>query len=97
MLLRVGAEGPEAGIYYGTWAQLKLVIPNQELATLYYISGLQLTRDPFLLTGIDNMWVNIGRNQLHLPSREPAPQLLRGTLGIVVPNIDKYMEKWGEH
>ena len=68
---------------------INLQIPNQELATLYYISGLQLTRDPFLLTGIDNMWVNIGRNQLHLPSREPAPQLLRGTLGIIVPNIDK--------
>ena len=31
VLLRVGPEGPEAGIYYGSWAQLLRVIPNQRL------------------------------------------------------------------
>ena len=31
VLLRVGPEGPEAGIYYGTWAQLLRVIPGNRL------------------------------------------------------------------
>src|SRR3974377_292264 len=35
-------------------------ITDQHLATYYYISGLGLTRDPFLNTGPRNMWVNVG-------------------------------------
>ena len=71
---------------------VNLAIPEQEPAISFYISGLGMTRDPFLLTGVDNMWVNMGRTQLHLPSREPFPQRFRGTLGIVVPDL-KQTEK----
>lgn len=67
---------------------VNLLIPDQQAATEFYISGLRLTRDPYLMTGTDNMWVNIGRTQMHLPCREPAPQHLRGTIGLVVPDLD---------
>jgi hypothetical protein len=43
-------------------------IPDQRLSTLYYISGLGLTRDPILMTSTDNMWVNVGKSQFHLPT-----------------------------
>jgi hypothetical protein len=51
-------------------------VPDQHLATLFYVSGLGLTRDPYLMTSDDNMWVNAGRSQFHLPSGEA--QVLRG-------------------
>jgi len=59
-------------------------VPDQRLATLYYITGLGLTRDPYLMTSIDNMWVNVGRSQFHLPTGEP--QILRGQTGLVIPD-----------
>jgi hypothetical protein len=33
------------------------------------------------------MWVNFGRSQFHMPTREPMPQVLRGTLGLVLPDL----------
>ncbi|WP_017759485.1 VOC family protein [Pseudacidovorax intermedius] len=65
-------------------------VDDQRLATLFYVTALGGTRDPYLFTGLDNMWVNFGRTQVHLPSRGAAPrsQLLRGTLGFVVPDLD---------
>ena len=30
-------------------------IPDQQLATLFYVGGLGLTRDPYLMTGVGNM------------------------------------------
>ena len=59
--------------------------PDQRLATLFYVVGLGGTRDPYLMVGTDNMWVNFGRTQVHLPTR--APQVLRGTIGFVVPDL----------
>ncbi|MEC7489482.1 MAG: hypothetical protein VYA17_07830 [Pseudomonadota bacterium] len=59
-------------------------IPDQRLATLFYVTGLGLTRDPYLVTSVNNMWINIGRNQFHLPTHEP--QVLRGKIGIVIPD-----------
>jgi len=40
-----------------------------------------------MMVGLDNMWINYGRHQLHMPSRDPQPQHLRGTLGFVVPDL----------
>ena len=68
---------------------VNLMIPEQPSALLFYITGLRLTRDPYLMTGLDNMWINIGRSQMHLPRRDPSPQILRGTIGIVVPNLNE--------
>ena len=61
-------------------------VPDQRLATLFYVSGLGLTRDPYLMTGVGNMWVNVGRSQFHLPTG-PA-QTLRGRVGLTVPGLD---------
>lgn len=66
-------------------------IPDQQLATLFYVSGLGLTRDPYLMTGIDNMWVNVGRSQFHLPSGKP--QVLRGHTGLVLPDRDALIRR----
>jgi len=60
-------------------------VPDQRLATLFYIMGLGLTRDPYLVVGVDNMWVNAGSCQFHLPTG-PA-QVVRGTVGLVVPDL----------
>jgi hypothetical protein len=57
-------------------------VPDQRLATLFYVSGLGLTRDPYLMTSDDNMWVNVGRSQFHLPSGEA--QVLRGHTALVI-------------
>ena len=61
-------------------------IPDQLLATLFYVVGLGFTRDPYLNFGLNNMWVNVGEQQFHLPTR-PA-QVINGHIGLVVPDID---------
>ncbi len=65
---------------------VNVCIPDQRLATLFYITGLGLTRDPYLVTGVTNMWVNVGRSQFHLPTG--GPHRLRGTIGLVTPDLD---------
>lgn len=65
---------------------LNVQIPDQGLATLFYIIGLGLTRDPYLTVGLDNMWVNVGEQQFHLPTRNP--QVVQGHIGLVVPDLD---------
>jgi hypothetical protein len=64
---------------------VNLGIADQGLATVFYMSGLGLTRDPYMMTGIDNMWVNVGRSQFHLPTMGRA-QRLRGRVGLVIPD-----------
>ena len=50
---------------------VNLQVEDQGLTTLFYISGLGLTRDPYLMTSIDNMWVNVGHSQFHLITGKP--------------------------
>lgn len=59
--------------------------PDQRLATIFYLMGMGFTRDPYLMVGVDNMWVNIGRSQIHLPTGEA--QRMNGTVGVVVPDL----------
>ncbi len=59
-------------------------VPDQHLATLFYVTGLGLTRDPYLMTGVTNMWINVGRSQFHLPTG--TPQVVRGHTGLVIPD-----------
>ena len=65
---------------------VNLTVPNQETATDFYVDGLGFTRDPYLMVGTRNMWVNCGRQQFHLPKGDP--QRFRGVMGLVVPNLD---------
>jgi catechol 2,3-dioxygenase-like lactoylglutathione lyase family enzyme len=62
-------------------------VPDQQVATLFYVVGLGLTRDPYLMTGLENMWINVGQQQFHLPTG--APQVLRGEVGLVIPDFDE--------
>lgn len=70
---------------------VNLQVEDQGLATMFYISGLGLTRDPYMMTGIDNMWVNVGRCQFHLVTG--TAQHLRGRVGLVVPDRDGLLRR----
>lgn len=64
---------------------VNLRIPDQRLATLFYIAGLGFTRDPYLMVSVDNMWANVGATQFHLITGKM--QRLRGHAEIVVPDL----------
>jgi hypothetical protein len=64
---------------------VNLAVPDQRLATVFYVVGMGFTRDPYLMVGDDNMWINVGRQQFHLPTGDP--QVLRGCIGVVVPDL----------
>jgi hypothetical protein len=66
-------------------------VPDQHLATLFYVSGLGLTRDPYLMVSDNNMWINVGRNQFHLPSGDA--QVLRGHTGLVISGRAALLER----
>jgi hypothetical protein len=66
-------------------------IPKQRLSTLFYVSGLGLTRDPFMMTGTDNMWINVGRSQFHLPTGRA--EVLRGVTGLVLPDREALLAR----
>src|SRR5262249_25735513 len=68
-------------------------VPDQQLAILFYATGLGLTRDPFLMTGVSNMWMNVGRSQFHLPTGNA--QVLRGHTGLVMPNRTALLRRLG--
>lgn len=65
--------------------------PDQLLATLFYIVGLGFTRDQYMTVGLNNMWVNVGDQQFHLPTGEP--QVLRGHTGLVVRDLNALKER----
>jgi hypothetical protein len=66
-------------------------VEDQGLATLFYVTGLGLTRDPYMMTSIDNMWVNVGRSQFHLPTGKA--QRLRGRVGLVIPDRGALLQR----
>ena len=65
---------------------VNVTVPDPIKATIFWLMGMGFTRDPYLMVGVDNMWVNIGMQQFHLPTR--GPQVLRGVTGLVVPDIE---------
>lgn len=66
-------------------------VPDQRLATLFYVTGLGLTRDPYLMVSDTNMWINVGRSQFHLPSGRA--QVLRGHTGLVIAGREALLER----
>jgi hypothetical protein len=70
---------------------VNVTVPDQQLATLFYNTGLGLTRDPFIMTGLENMWMNVGRSQFHLPVKNP--QVLRGHTGLVMPDREALLRR----
>jgi hypothetical protein len=71
------------------------VIDDQRLAVLFYVVGLGATRDPYIMPGLENIWLNFGRTQVHMPSRAVPPRFerLRGTAGFVVPNLEELKKR----
>lgn len=65
---------------------VNVTVPDQALATFFYVNGLGFTRDPYIDFGPFNVWINVGAQQFHLPTN--APQVLRGHVGVVVPSLD---------
>jgi len=66
---------------------VNLTVADQALATLFYVLALGLTRDPYMMPGLELMWINVGRAQFHLPTRRAA-NILAGVIGLVVPDLD---------
>jgi hypothetical protein len=70
---------------------VNVTVPDQRLATLFYVAGLGLTRDPYLMVSDTNMWVNVGRSQFHLPSG--GPQVLRGHTALVISGREALLKR----
>ena len=69
-------------------------VPDHRLAHLYFCACLGFTRDPTRMVGIDNMWVNLGRNQFHLPIGPASP--FKGEVGVIVPDVDVVAKRFAE-
>ncbi len=65
---------------------VNVTVPDQALATSFYVNGLGFTRDPYIDFGSRNVWINVGNQQFHLPTSKA--QVLRGHVGVVVPDLD---------
>ena len=65
-------------------------VPDQQAATLFYIAGLGLTRDPYLMVSVENMWANAGQTQFHLPTGKP--NVVQGHVELIVPDLDALTE-----
>jgi len=66
-------------------------IPDQALASDFYLLGMGFTRDPYLFPGTNNMWVNVGKSQFHLPSGDAL--VFRGHIGIVSPDREELLTR----
>ena len=73
------------------FGHVNLRVPDQPTAIAFYVSGLGLTRDPYLMTGLGNAWIHVGTCQFHLPLG-PA-QVLRGRIGLVLPDLDALLAR----
>lgn len=65
---------------------INFIVDDHELATVFFMNGLGLTRDPFKRADETNMGVNVGNQQFHLPKRGATPPF-PGEIGIVVPDL----------
>ncbi len=70
---------------------VNVTVPDQAQATLFYIVGLGLTRDPYMMVGLDNMWANAGEQQFHLPTR--GTQVIPGHIGLVMPDLESLKQR----
>jgi hypothetical protein len=70
---------------------INVQVPDQQTGILFYVVGMGFTRDPYLTVGLSNMWINVGEQQFHLPTR-PA-QVIDGEIGVVVPDLDGLVKR----
>jgi hypothetical protein len=74
-----------------TMEHVNVTVPDQSIATLFYLVGMGFTRDPYLMVGLDNMWVNIGEQQFHLPTR--GTQVIPGHIGVVTRDLEALQKR----
>ena len=72
---------------------VNVTVPDQGLAAMFYVTGLGFTRDPYIDFGTFNMWVKLGDQQFHLPVSKP--QVVRGHVGVVVPELEGLLKRLG--
>jgi hypothetical protein len=70
---------------------INLAVADQKSAIAFYVMGMGFTRDPYISVGLDNMWINVGRSQFHLPTT--GTQRLCGTIGVVVPDLAELTQR----
>lgn len=70
---------------------INLRVSDHVTATNFFVAGLGLTRDPYRMVGTENMWVNIGTQQFHLPVAEPTP--FPGEIGISLPDLEQTRQR----
>lgn len=63
---------------------ININVPDAVLAQQFYVDVLGLTRDPTRAGRSTVAWINVGRQQFHLPLADEA-QVIDGRIGIVVP------------
>ena len=71
---------------FAHFEHVNLRVPDHYLATLFFIEGLGLTRDPMRMVSVRNMWVNVGKQQFHMPIGEAIP--FAGEIGLTVPSLE---------
>jgi hypothetical protein len=88
--MALSATSPELGnlVFFD---HINLQVTDHRLATLFYIEGLGLTRDPYRNVGARNMWVNVGTQQFHLPVGYPPR--FAGEIGVAVPDSRELEER----
>lgn len=70
---------------------VNITIPDQARAVVFYVLGLGLTRDPYMNVGLNNMWINVGGQQFHLPSR--GVQKVPGYIGLVLSDLETLKQR----
>ena len=73
---------------------INLMVTDHRLATLFFVEGLGLTRDPYRMAGVRNMWVNVGTQQFHLPIG--VPERFAGEIGVSFPDLDTLQARLNE-
>ncbi|MEM9615526.1 MAG: hypothetical protein AAF962_03205 [Actinomycetota bacterium] len=64
---------------------VNVTVPDERVASLFYVHALGLTRDPYI-TYPTLTWINVGAQQFHLPTGDA--QVIRGVTEVVVPDVE---------
>jgi len=70
---------------------VNLAISDQAIASIFYFEGLGFTRDPYRHVGARLMWVNIGYQQFHLPTKS-YEEVVCGRIGLIVPSLEHVLD-----
>jgi len=81
---------PELGTVIA-FDHFNLQVSDPVMATAFYVEGLRLTRDPYRMVGTGNMWINVGRQQIHCPTANPAP--FAGEIWLLLPSLAEARER----